>query len=85
MLSSERRSKIINSTARDNYHFNSQTPHTLITGQPTDISAIFEFRWYKWCYYRDPDAKLPDPTEHIGRIVILVDHSGIDISQWVIN
>ena len=47
--SAENRSKIINAKARENYHLNGQTPHTLLTGKPTYISAICEFLWYNWC------------------------------------
>ena len=45
----ERFPKITNDTERENYHLNSQTPHPLMTGHPTDISYICEFGWYKWC------------------------------------
>ena len=75
----------MNATVCDKYHLNGHTPHTLITGKPTDISDIYEFGWYKWCYYRDSAAKFPNPVKRLGIFLGPADHDGIDLSQWVMN
>ena len=41
----ERQYKIIHATAHGKVLLNSQTPQTLITVQPTDISDIYRFGW----------------------------------------
>ena len=42
----ERCTDIINSTVRSNHLLQNQTPHTRLSGQPTDISCLCEFGWY---------------------------------------
>ena len=44
----ESQCKVINDKALDSYYMNGHTPHTLITGKPTNISYICEFGWYYW-------------------------------------
>ena len=48
----ERRAEIINATCRSNHLLQNSTPHTKLTGQPTDISDLCEYRWYDWVVYR---------------------------------
>ena len=81
----ECRSKIINDTFHDNYHLNGQTPHTLMDGQPTDISDICEFRWYWWCYYWYPADKLPNNVECLSRVLGPAYHTSIAMYQSVTN
>ena len=56
-----------------------------MNGQPTDISAICEFGWYDWCYYRDPSAKFPILVERLGRFLCPEYHFGTAIYKWVMN
>ena len=48
----ERRAEIINLTSRSNSQLQNQTPHSKLTGQPSDISHISKFGWYEWIIYR---------------------------------
>ena len=82
---SERCYKIIDDTAREKYHLNGQTPHTLMSVQPTDISAIYESGWYDWCYYRYTAAKLQNSAELLGRFLGPADHAGTAMYQWEMN
>ena len=85
LFCAERLSKTIINTACDNYHLNSHTPHTLMTGEQTDISAICDLGWYAWWYYWYQDAKLPNNTERLGRVLGPADHYCTAMYQWVMN
>ena len=65
----ERQYKIINATEHDNFHLNGQTPHTVMTGHPTDLSTICEFLWYYCCYYWCLSAKFPSPANHLDIVL----------------
>ena len=47
----ERRARIMNATAKDIFMLQGQTPHSFMTGQPTDISHLCAFAWYEWVYF----------------------------------
>ena len=81
----DRRSKIINAKYHENYHLNSQTPHKLIIEQPADISAIYEFGRYNWCFYQEPSAKFPNPAKRLGRVLYPADRYGTAMYQWEMN
>ena len=51
----ERLCKIFNHTALNLFQLDGMTPHTMMTGQPSDILAICEFAWNDWVYFRDED------------------------------
>ena len=38
---------------------NGQVPRTVVTGNTADISALVEFGWYQWVYYRDATTYFP--------------------------
>ena len=82
---SESQSKIINAKIRDNSHLNVHTPHTLMTVHRTDISAICDFWWYDWFYYRYPGAKFSSSVKHLGIVLGQVDHPSTSMSQWDMN
>ncbi len=39
------------------------TPKSQLTGQPTDISNLCEFRWYEWVQFRYDDNQFPEPSD----------------------
>ena len=65
----ERRARINCATAKDNFNLKGDTPHSMLTGELTDISNLCNFAWYEWVKFRreGPQADFPYPTEHLGR------------------
>ena len=80
----ERRGKIINSTVRGNPLLQNSTPHTKLSGQPTDISALCEFGWYDWVIYRIEGQSYPYTHKKLGRVLGPADNAGSVMSQWVL-
>ena len=81
----ERRAKIICSTTRSNYLLDGHTPHTKLTGQPTDISNIMDFGWYEWVIYRIEGQTFPFQHQKIGRTLGPATHAGNVMLQWVLT
>ena len=44
----ERRAMIENACAKDNFLLKGNAPHSVMTGEMTDISNVSNFRWYEW-------------------------------------
>lgn len=67
----EREERIINSTAPissiSRYRCDGQVPETVMTGFPTDISAISEFEWWELIKYKLEGEKYPFSSRFIGR------------------
>ena len=72
-------------TCRNIYSLNGLTPLSMLTGEPTDISALSEFNWYEWLYWRDDNALYPFPHERLGRTLGPCNSVGTVMSQWVLN
>ena len=81
----ERRADIINCTIRSNYMLQGQIPHSMMTGQPTDISNICEYAWYEWVIYRIEGAKFPVQHQRLGRVLGSSHNAGSTMSQWVLT
>lgn len=81
----ERRASIINSTTRVNTLLQGQTPHSKLTGQPTDISHICEFGWYEWVVYRVEGAQFPANHQRLGRTLGPSSNAGSVMSHWVLT
>jgi hypothetical protein len=77
--------KVNNCLARETYQLHNQTPHFKATGQITDISAICEFQWYEWVYFRDHASSFPYAKERLGRYLGPADHAGTMMSKWILN
>jgi hypothetical protein len=56
-----------------------------MTGQPFNISNIFEFKWYAQIYFRDHTSSFPHATRQHGRCLGPADNTGTTMSQWVLN
>ena len=82
----QRRARINRSMAKDNFQLNGSTPHSYLTGDITDISAISSFDWYQWVKYRreGPEAAYPLPHERIGRCLGPAVNKGNEMSQYVL-
>ena len=55
----ERRARINNLTAKDNFKLHGTTPHTATMAEEGDISSLCQFGWYEWCYYCEQTAVFP--------------------------
>ena len=65
----ERRARINNLMARDNFKLHGMTPHTATLAEEGDISSLCQFGWYEWCYYREQTAAFPHNCEVLGRVL----------------
>ena len=81
----ERQARIMSATCCNIYSLNGLTPLSKLTGEPTDISALSEFDWYEWVYWRDDNASYPFPHERLGRALGPCNSVGTAMSQWVLN
>ena len=54
----------------------------MITGEEGDISNLYQFGWFDWCYYRDSSA-FPYQEEKLGRVLGLAKNHSNEIAQWV--
>ena len=67
----EREEKIINSTAPASpvfkYRCQGQVPESVMTGKPTDISAISAFKWWEIVKYKLEGEKYPFSSRFLGR------------------
>ena len=52
----ERRARINNLTAKNNFKLHGMTPHTATLAEECDISSLCQFGWYEWCYYHEHTA-----------------------------
>jgi hypothetical protein len=55
----ERRARINNLTAKTMFKLHGTNSHTALTGEEGDISNLCQFKWYKWCYYREHKDGFP--------------------------
>jgi len=65
----ERKSRINNLTARNLFQLEGQNPHLVTFGVEGDISNIFKFEWFEWCYFRQRKESFPLPKEVLGRVL----------------
>ena len=65
----ERRARINNLTAKDNFKLHGTMPHTATLAEEGDISSLCQFGWYEWCYYREQMAAFPHNREVLGRVL----------------
>ena len=81
----ERRAMIENACAKDNFLLKGNAPHSVMTGEMTDISNVSNFRWYEWVKVRKPGEQYPYPTEHLGRCLGPAPNKGNAMSQNVLT
>ena len=81
----ERRATIENSSAKENYLLKGSVPHSMMTGELTDISNLCVFKWYEWVKFRKIGEQFPYPTEWIGRCLGPARSKGNAMSQHVLT
>ena len=81
----ERRVRINNLTAKDNFQLHGTTPHTTTIAGEGDISSLCQFGWYEWCYYREQTAAFPHNREVLGRVLGPACGEGNEMAQWVLK
>ena len=81
----ERRARINNLTAKDLFSLHGSNPHSSLTGEEGDISALCQYSWYQWCYYREGGAKFPFNREVLGRVLGPATGAGNEMAQWVLK
>ena len=81
----ERRVLIENSSAKDNFLLKGAVPHSVMTGEMTDISNLCNFQWYEWIKFRKPGEQFPFPTEWLGRCLGPALNKGNAMSQHVLT
>lgn len=81
----ERRARIHNLTAKDNFKLHGLNPHTATTGEEGDISSLCQFGWYEWCYFREHTSAFPSQREVLGRVLGPSRGEGNEMCQWVLK
>ena len=81
----ERRARIENALAKNNHLLKGSVPHSVISGEVTDISNICNFGWNEWIKFRKPGEKYPYPTEWLGRCLGPAHNKGNEMSQSVLT
>ena len=65
---------------------NGQVPLTKAHGQPTDCSALLQFRWFEPVYYQNHEASFPTTsTERLGRWVGVAETSGDALTYHILD
>ena len=81
----EMRALIHNVTPRDLFQLNGNTPQVTTFGVQGDISNIYQFGWYDWCYFRDSNNVLyPQMREVLGRVMGPMKNEGNEMTQAVL-
>ena len=80
----ERRAGIECVIAKENHLLQGSTPHSMMTGEMTDILHICKFKWYEWVKSRKPGELYPYPTEWLGRCLGPARNKGNAMSQHVL-
>ena len=81
----ERRARINNLMAKDNFKLHGTTPHTATLAEEGDISSLCQFGWYEWCYYREQMAAFPHNHEVLGRVLGPAQGEENEMAQWVLK
>ena len=81
----ERRARINNLTAKDNFKLHGTMPHTATLAEEGDISSVCQFGWYEWCYYHEQMAAFPHNREVLGRVLGPAQGEGNEMAQWVLK
>ena len=77
----ERRARINNLTAKDAFRLLGTTPHTITTGDKGEISNLYKYAWYEWCYFRDQTAAFPNNKGVLGRVLGPARGAGNEMAQ----
>ena len=81
----ERRARIHNLTAKDLFSLHGSNAYSSLMGEEGDISALCQYGWYDWCYYREQSEKFPFNREVLGRVLGPASGEGNEMAQWVLK
>ena len=81
----ERRARIDNLTAKNNFKLHSTTSHTVTLAEEGDISSLSQFGWYEWCYYCEHTAALPHNCEVLGWVLGPIRGEENEMTQWILK
>ena len=77
--------RINNLTAKNNFKLHGTTPHTTTLAEEGDISSLFQFGWYEWCYYCEQTTAFPHNREVLRRVLGPAQGEGNEMAQWVLK
>ena len=77
--------RINNRTAKKKSELHGSYALTLFTGDESEISNIFQFGWYDWCYYNYRTSKYLFTREVLGWVLVPVKREGNDMDKWIIK
>ena len=77
----ERRARINNLAAKDNFKLHGMTPHTATLAEEGNISSLCQFGWYEWCYYHEQTTAFPCNCEVLGQILGPAQGKGNEMAQ----
>ena len=81
----ERRTRITNLTAKNNFKLHGMTPHTATLAEEGNISSLCQFGWYKWCYYCEHTAAFPHNCEVLGWVLGPARGEGNEMAQLILK
>ena len=81
----EHRVRIYNMTVRDYPTICGTIPHTLVTGEESDISNLCQFSCYKWVYFHEHTAAFPHNKEVLRRVLGPARGVGNEMAQWILK
>ena len=68
--SSKRREKIHNVPPPNMFQLNGNTTTVATHGAHGDITSIWQFVWYDWCYFREEGkVEFPFQKQQLGRVI----------------
>ena len=78
--------RIHNVTPKKLFQLQGQNPTAATFGDITDISNIFMFDWYEFCYFREvSDTKFPFQKEQLGRCLGPMKNEGNEMAQAILK
>ncbi len=82
----EHRALVNNVTAENLFQLQGRTHHEAVFGEEGDITALCQFEFYEWGYYRKTGKKngFPPPMEMLGRVLGPTRHVGNEMAQDIL-
>ena len=65
----ERRARFHNLTAKDLFQLQGKNPMSATLGEEGDISNLYMFNWYDWCYFFEQGQSFPEQKEILGKVL----------------
>ena len=67
------------------FQLHGSNDHATQAGNEDEISNLYQYGWFDWCYYREQTYKLPFNKEVIGKSVVSSKVEGNDMDQWILK